>query len=287
MQNPKELAIHQYLDDASKGKVFMSDTTIERVVNDVRGALKKQFRQKEKLNFKVRMSNVGRPSCQLWFEKNTPQKALPKPTTFIMNMMIGDIVEAVFKGLLTDAGVKFKDTEKVHLKLKDTTVSGSYDLIIDNSVDDIKSASDWSYKHKFESYDSLKEKDAFGYIAQLAGYAKASNCNVGGWWVINKATGEFKYVSASDMDVDTEIKKIESTTKKVTENRFERCFEAQDETFYNKPTGNKILGTTCSFCAYRFECWDNLKEIPSLVSQAKSPRIVPYVSIGKEYINGK
>ena len=63
----------------------------------------------------LRMSNVGRPTCQLWFEKNEPEKALPLPTTFVMNMMLGDIVEAVFKGLLKEAGVQYEDDAKVTL----------------------------------------------------------------------------------------------------------------------------------------------------------------------------
>ena len=74
-----------------------------------------------------------------------------------MNMMLGDIVEAVFKGLLTESGVDFDDTDKVTLKVgdsNDTRVSGSYDLVMGGAVDDIKSASDWSYKNKFESYDT-------------------------------------------------------------------------------------------------------------------------------------
>ncbi len=35
---------------------------------------------------------------------------------------------------------------KFTLDLGDDSVSGSYDLIIDGAVDDIKSASDWSYR---------------------------------------------------------------------------------------------------------------------------------------------
>ena len=121
------------------------------------------------------MSNVGRPTCQLWFEKNEPESCLPLPTTFVMNMMLGDIVEAVFKGLLKEAGVKYEDDAKVTLGLDDdASVSGTYDIAIDGAVDDIKSASNWSYTNKFESFDTLRQGDAFGYVAQLAGYAKAS-----------------------------------------------------------------------------------------------------------------
>ena len=54
------------------------------------------------------------------------------------------------------------------------------------AVDDIKSASDWSYKNKFDSFESLAKGDSFGYVGQLVGYAKASGKNIGGWWVVNK-----------------------------------------------------------------------------------------------------
>ena len=67
-----------------------------------------------------------------------------------------------------------------------------YDIVIDGAVDDIKSASNWSYTNKFESFDTLRQGDAFGYVAQLAGYAKAADKRAGGWWVVNKANGEFK-----------------------------------------------------------------------------------------------
>ena len=35
----------------------------------------------------------------------------------------------------------------------------------------------------------------------------------GGWWVVNKANGDFKYVPATWIDVDKEIHKIEDTVK--------------------------------------------------------------------------
>jgi len=223
------------------------------------------------------MSNVGRPTCQLWYDKNKPEVALPFPTTFVMNMMIGDIVEAVFKGILKEAGVKYEDTDKVSLDLGDDSVSGSYDLIIDGAVDDIKSASDWSYRNKFESYDTLASGDGFGYVAQLAGYAKAANKKAGGWWVVNKANGQFKYVPATGLDVDTEVSKIKDTVDKVKENKFERCFEPVPETFRGKPTGNKVLNDGCRFCNYRHDCWDSLTERPSVKSQAKNPPTVSYI----------
>ena len=284
MKHPAELAVHQYMTSAVNGTSTMSEDTINQVANDIKDALHRQFGGGKKRNdFRLRMSNVGRPSCQLWYEKNKPEVGVPLPTTFVMNMMIGDIVEAVFKGLLKESGVEYEDNDKVQLDLGHIVIDGTYDIIIADAVDDIKSASNWSYNNKFESYDTLKQEDAFGYVAQLAGYAKASGKRAGGWWVVNKATGDFKYVPADGINVDAEVAKIDETCKTVEENVFKRCFEAEPEMFRGKPTGNKVLNTHCGFCSYRYDCWSTLKELPAVKSQARSPKIINYVELTEEY----
>lgn len=280
MNHPAEMMIHQYLDKASKGETTVNTSTVNQICKDVRDAVVRQFGGGNKREgFAFRMSNVGRPSCQLWFEKNKPQEALPKSTTFIMNMMIGDIVEAVFKGILKEAGVKYEDSRRVTLDIgKDapqSVVTGEYDIVIDGAVDDVKSASDWSYRNKFESFDTLKDGDTFGYVSQLAGYASASGKKAGGWWVVNKANGKIKYVPADNLDVQEEVDKIKDNMKSV--DKFERCFEPEDEMFNRKPTGNKILPVTCRFCSYRKACHPSLQELPSKVSKAKFPKMVYYV----------
>mgnify|MGYP003642018910 FL=1 len=281
MQHPAELAVHQYLDDATNNKTEMSEDTIDDVCQQIGAALRRQFGKDStsRKDFGLRMSNVGRPYCQLWYAKNKPELARPKATTFVMNMMIGDIVEAVFKAVLTEAGVKYEDSEHVTLKLTDgTTISGTTDLSIDGAVDDIKSASNWSYRNKFSSYEDLESTDSFGYVGQLAGYAKASNKKVGGWWVINKATGEFKYVPASGLDLEEEYGKIETVKTRLDDNKFSRSFDKKAEYFRSVPTGRYVLGVTCGFCDYKEDCWPTLKELPSIPSKAKEPKIVNYVT---------
>tara|TARA_B100000085_G_scaffold52825_1_gene46125 strand:+ start:3144 stop:3998 length:855 start_codon:yes stop_codon:yes gene_type:complete len=282
MNHPAELKLHQFMSDAIDGKTTFSEETAKRIGEEVAEAVIRQFGSgQSRKEFRLRMSNIGRPTCQLWFEKNKPESALPKPSTFVMNMMIGDIVEAIFKGLLKEAKVDFDDTDQVTLDVGDsngTRVSGSYDLIMGGAVDDIKSASDWSYRNKFESYASLKKSDPFGYVGQLAGYAKASDKRAGGWWVVNKANGDFKYVPAA-IDMRKELTKLKETVEKVNENKFERCFEAVPETYRGKPSGNMVLNDNCRFCDYRFECWPNMQELPSKVSQARDPKIVAYVEL--------
>ena len=286
MNHPAELALHVYMDNATKGKSTMSEETAQQIAEDVRQAVLRQFGEEGKRDFKLRMSNIGRPTCQLWFDKNKPEAALPRPTTFVMNMMLGDIVEAVFKGLLTEAGVEYGDSENVSLDLGEHTINGTYDLTIDGAVDDVKSASDWSYRNNFASFETLRDGDAFGYVGQLVGYAKATGLKPGGWWVVNKANGSFKYVPATGIDEEKEMLNIIKTVKTVDTNKFKRCFEPVEETFRGKATGNKMLCKECSFCDYRKACWPKLKELPAVKSQAKQPKIVSYVELKEEYVNG-
>ena len=283
MNHPAELAINQYLEDATSGKSSMSEETIQQIGKDVMDSVRRQFGGgNSRDEFRLRMSNIGKPTCQLWFAKNKPEKALPKPTTFVMNMLLGDIVEAAFKGIITEAGVAYEDEDNfVQLELNEDTIHGSYDLVMDGALDDVKSASDWSYRNKFESYDTLSKGDSFGYIGQLAGYAKATGKKVGGWWVVNKANGNIKYVPADGLDLDAEIAKIQDTVDTVNKNEFERCFNPVPETFRGKPSGNTILNPNCKFCDFRFECYPELQELPSKVSQARVKPTVSYITVNE------
>lgn len=281
MMHPVELKLHQFLQEASKGNVTISQQTATKIGEDVRDAVIRQFDNNQRRVFRLRMSNIGKPYCQLWFEKNKPDEALPRPNTFAIAMLIGDIVEAVLKGLMTEAGIEYGDSDNVVLDIETGKISGSYDMVLDGAVVDIKSASDWSYKNKFESYESLKNSDAFGYVGQLAGYAKAAGLLPGGWLVLNKSTGDFKYVPA-ELDIDTELTKLKETHDKLEKNEFERCFEPIAETFNRKETGNTILPKECSFCDFRKSCWPNLIERPSVMSKAKEPRLVSYIKLVNE-----
>jgi len=278
--NPIELAIHQQLNKLTTKSELLSKKVVKGIVKDVETALIKQFATKRDKAFRLRMSNMGKPYCQLWFEKNKPELALPPSSNFIINMLIGDIIEAVFKGLLREAKVKYKDGEQVTLDLGDgQTIDGTPDIFFGDEVDDIKSASPWSYINKFKDFNSLAEKDSFGYIAQLVGYAEATNTKPNGWWVVNKGNGDFKHVKATNINSKQVLAKIKFTYKELKENKFRKCFTDEEETYRKKPSGNRRLKQECSWCSFRHACWPGLQERPSLVSQAMEPPMVSYTQI--------
>ena len=281
MNHPAELQVFSYLQKAMKGEATMTEEVATQVASDVKAALDKQFNSPPRDEFRLRMSNIGRPKCQLWFEKNDPEDKIPLPPHFLMNMILGDLVEAVFKGLLRAAGAEFKDNDTVTLTLPDgQEIKGEYDMEMDGKIDDVKSASPWSYTNKFDSFETLQKGDGFGYIPQLVGYSKAAGKEVGGWWVVNKGNGEFKYVSASEVDSDKVIEDIQETVNYIEKDEpFERCFKPVPETFYKKPTGNIKLGRSCGFCDYKKRCWPTLQTLPSVMSKAKEPPMVDYVHL--------
>ena len=282
MNHYAELKVFNFLQKALKGEAKITEEVANQVASDVKAALEKQFNSGPRDEFKLRMSNIGKPKCQLWFEKNDPEDKTPPPPHFLMNMILGDLVEAVFKGLLRAADVEFKDNDNVTLKLPDgQEIHGEYDMEMDGKIDDVKSASDWSYRIKFEDFSAVQKLDHFGYISQLVGYSKAAEKEVGGWWVVNKGNGQFKYVSASEVDSERVLQDIQETVNYIEKDEpFERCFEAVPETYRNKASGNLVLQNVCKWCSFKDKCWPNLKTLPSRVSKAKVLPEVDYVHIG-------
>lgn len=279
-EHPAELSLHSYMNAVLAGKKGMDQSIIDKIMSDVGDAMNKQFNSGPRDAFRLRMSNIGRPTCQLWFDKNEPEYKEAFPPRFLMMMMIGDIVEAVFKGLLRGADVDFEDNAKVTLDLDGRKINGEYDMKLDGKVDDVKSASPWSYDNKFSSFEALNSGDGFGYIPQLVGYAEAEGAPVGGWWVVNKVNGAFKYVSAANVDKEKVLDEMKDTVAYIDEDKpFKRCFEPVPETFYRKLTGNIILSKMCGFCDYKKRCWPELQTLPSVVSKAKAPQMVDYVHV--------
>jgi len=282
MNHPAELAIYSFLQKALAGEASMTEAVTKQVAADVEAALNKQFNSPPRGDFRLRMSNIGKAPCQLWFEKNDPEDRRPFPPHFLMNMILGDIVEAVFKGLLRAVGQEFKDNDVVTLKLPNgQEIKGEYDMEMDGKIDDVKSASPWSYKNKFDSFDALNKDDSFGYVAQLVGYAEAAGKGVGGWWVVNKGNGEFKYVDASEVDKEEVIKGIQATVDYIENDEpFKRCYEPVPETYFKKPSGNLVLNSKCHWCDFKHKCWD-LQELPSRVYKGKKEApLVEYVHVG-------
>ena len=217
------------------------------------------------------MSQVGKPFCQLHADKLGWPKEEFNPS-FKVKMLYGDVTEIILMTILLDAGIDIVDADKhVTAHMNEDDVAGTLDLTIREDgvvrVWDIKSASAFSFKKKFDTYDSLKASDSFGYLPQLFGYVAAlreedPTIEVGGWIVMSKETGEVKVVRADPADQGAYEAGINNTLvnyNAANENNFIRDFSDETEMFNRKPTGNRKLGLACSYCSFKETCWPGLQ----------------------------
>jgi len=267
-----------YLDRVNSNPNMLSDELIEEIKKAVGKALNKQFNE---LNgkFRLSMSAIGRPLCQLQMQKSDAarlEEEYHKP----LQMLYGDIIEAIMVPLLKAAGVVIQ-SEQEHVKLNldwgsgSLEIPGTLDLMIDDLVWDVKSVSPWVFKNKFTSYENVKADDTFGYVGQLYLYGKAKSKKVGGWIIVDKSSGEIRVVEFPQDQVAEQqevLVQVTNNVKELVENApFRRSYTDISEKFRKKDTGNRYLTKACEFCPYRFTCWPTLIHSKALRSEAKDP----------------
>jgi hypothetical protein len=279
--------VQMFLAEANKASVEVSDELINEFGEACKDAFKKQFTEKRKTDFAYRMSNIGRPLCQLQMEKSGAKQET-MPYNFKMRNLFGDLIEAAAITIMKSSGIEVTDIQKkVNLKTEGNKINGTMDIKIGGKVWDIKSASPWSFTNKFGDnggFDSVAKDDTFGYVSQGYMYGEADKSDFAGWIVINKSTGEWCVTETPEQDEEykeTAVTIAKNNIKALEEDKpFERCFEDTEELFYKKPTGNKVLGLTCSFCPFKRACWgEELQYLPQQQSKGKYPKWVWYTKV--------
>ena len=141
--------VQLYLDKVSKDPGDISEKLVEEFGEACKVSLRRQFSEKRRDKFQARMSNIGRPLCQLQMEaKNI--KGEGQPYNVKMRNTFGDLIEALAVFVLKSAGVDIEDEQKnVKYKFNGSTIEGRYDVKINKKIWDIKSASPYSFKNKF------------------------------------------------------------------------------------------------------------------------------------------
>ena len=261
---------------------------------DCEDALRKQcFPWGRDKKFRIRMSSIGRPLCQLQAEKYGYPKESREYNSITRNLW-GDISEAYIMFLMRSAGINIQsDQQRVTLKIGGIDLSGTYDVEIDGKIWDIKSASDFAFNNKFGDrggFLKILEDDNFGYVAQLYLYSEASGKPVGGWIVLNKNSGVMNVLEFPQADQQYRAKVLQEVHDKIvaltTDAPFKKCFEPVEEIYYKKKTGNKVLPMVCSFCQFKGNCWPDAEFIQSPISTAKSKPWKFYTHIAEEWKDG-
>ena len=197
----------------------------------------------------LRMSNVGKPARQLWYDMRSKQTQANHSASTQIKFLYGHILEELLILLVRMSGHTVTDEQK---EVVVEGITGHMDCKIDGEVVDIKTASGFAFKKFAEG--TLAEQDDFGYMAQLAGYEAHEGTDAGGFLVINKENGELCLFRPDDMDKPTIKSRIKNIKKAVKlDTPPEKCYNPIPEGV----KGNEKLSRQCVFCPHKYGCWED------------------------------
>jgi hypothetical protein len=240
--------IYEMLGNLSKGEPLpITEEALDETMASMKEAiLHWATPRKRDTDFTVRMSNVGKPSRQMWFEKRDPSGRGDVDGATQIKFLYGHVLEEIVLMLVRMAGHNVTDEQK---EVTVNGIVGHMDCKINGQVVDVKSASKFAF-NKFRN-GTLAADDPFGYLGQLAGYEKAEGTDEGGFLVINKESGELCMYVPDDLDkpnIDTKINSLLDELKLDTPP--EMCYNPEPEGL----KGNMKLPKGCTWCKYKHEC---------------------------------
>lgn len=280
--HPLIIEVNDFLDKVKRGEETFPSSFIEEMnIN-----LTEYFSKKEEQNreFKLYISNLGWPLCKLQMANSATIKSGGNDASNNLPFVVGNMVEQylfmVFKAALQNE-YKVETNVKGLFQLEDIERNYYYDISIDDEIYDIKVISPNSYRKFERGFSELYKDDPYGYVVQGALYEHASGKPFKGWIAMNKVNGdlcicevpvnwETKYKPEAIALARANIRAVEDGVP------FKRCFEDEEELWYKKPTGNRILNYSCVYCDYRAACWPNTQHRPNPLSKSKQPNYVYY-----------
>jgi len=222
---------------------------------------------------KLRMSVLGKPPRQLWYDRFSPKKTKSYDASLNIKFLYGHILEHLLLYLAELTGHKIADQQK---KVEIDNIKGHIDATVDGEVCDVKSASSFSFK-KFKTGELVGD-DPFGYHAQLSGYETGMGTNKGGFLVMDKSSGDVCFYKPDELakpNVPNLIKTLQDTLKRNSPP--DRCYQLSET-----KGGNKSLPIGCQFCAHKWECYQDANDGKGLRVFKYSNRYVYLAQVNRQ-----
>jgi len=246
--------IYSSLEGLSTGEALnISEEELDLTLSRMKESILAWSKPREVDNsFRLRMSNIGRPLRQLWYESQSSSDPHVVSGSTQIKFLYGHILEEIVLMLVRMAGHKVTSEQK---EIDVDGIKGHMDCKINGEVVDVKTASKFSF-NKFKD-GSLVNNDPFGYLAQLSGYETAEKTNAGGFLVINKESGELCLFRPDDLEKPNVKEKIAKVKAAISvDTPPDRCYAPIPE----GKKGNMKLPSGCAYCPYKFECYSDAND---------------------------
>ena len=239
--------IYSSVSKLGTGEVQIPPELLDSLLEGIKNAIVSWATPQNKNGFALRMSNIGKPSRQLYNENKYAHSESTVDASTLIKFLYGHLLEEVLIFLVELSGHNVTDRQK---EVVVSGVKGHMDCKIDGEVVDIKTASSFAFK-KFKN-GRLGEDDPFGYISQLTGYEEAEGTDNGGFLVINKESGELTLFQPEDLEKPNVESLISKLMKLVFNlgNPPEKCYAPVPA----GTKGNMKLPRGCTYCAFKIEC---------------------------------
>lgn len=240
---------------------IVTKLALEKFGQTVADTVERQLKSEERTQLSMSMLGT-RCDRQLQYKASEFLRAQgePLPASTRLKFMYGDLIEALILLLVREAGHKVEG-EQDELSIGDVNpVFGHRDAVIDGVLVDIKSASTFSFA-KFKKGLS-KEDDSFGYLAQLSAYLSASQLDP---LVVDKSGAAFVVVDKQFGHITVDYHRLSTGWIGALVDQKKQLLaslQLAKRSFEDEPdgkSGNRKLGTVCSYCAYKQTCWPALQ----------------------------
>lgn len=232
-------------------RIVLDDKLLADFGNTLSSTVGSKLAEEHQSGF-LRLSNIGKPFRQLWYEINDPAGGEKITPHTHIKFMYGHLVEHLLIYLARVAGHEVAN-EQIEVDLDG--VPGHPDCTIDGCVVDVKSASSYAFQ-KFANGSLLEEdNDTFGYVAQLASYREILTPGKPAYFLaIDKSLGKLHLLEVPSERLDqVEIRNRIRLAREavVQDNPPERCYSPKPE----GKSGNLALAVGCSYCGRKERCW--------------------------------
>lgn len=234
---------------------ILDEDNLAVFAENVKALLRMRFKEWVAPENPLRFSSLGKPNRQIWFaahpDGHTREAMLPK---VYLKFLYGDLIEQLVLLLAKEAGHTVED-EQAEVEIDG--VKGHIDAKVDGVVVDVKSASPFGYQ-KFEK-DLILQDDAFGYVAQLSGYADVLTPGADAAWIANnKVDGNICVTPLTQTvikhyDPSVRIKELKAVI--ASDEIPPLCYEPIPD----GKSGNLKLPIGCSYCDWKFRCHPDVR----------------------------